>query len=59
MSTLINMIFNPTMFKWTWRYVFTPLLVGIFFGLGHFFAYWLCETNKVKHFENKLMSYIN
>jgi hypothetical protein len=33
---------NPKFYLWIWRFIFTPLMVGIFFGVGNFGAYWLC-----------------
>ena len=59
LAGLTSIVNNPSMYNWMWKYIMTPLLVGIFFGIGNFTAYYLCKTKYVKIVENKLFELIN
>lgn len=50
---------NPSLYNWLWKYLLTPLIVGICFGIGNFGAYYLCHSKYVKKAEQKLMDFIN
>jgi len=50
---------NPALYNWLWKYLLTPFIVGIFFGIGNFGAYYLCNSKYVKKAEQKLLDFIN
>ena len=54
-----GIIKNPYLQNWVWKYILTPFLVGIFFGIGNFGAYYLCQTKYVKYFEDKFFELVN
>jgi len=41
-------ITNPSLHNWLWKYLLTPFLVGIFFGIGNFGAYFACHSKYVQ-----------
>jgi hypothetical protein len=47
------------MLSWTWQYMLTPIIMGIFFGIGNFSAYALCQSKPVKKVENKIYELVN
>lgn len=49
-NMLTNYFTNPQLHRWIWKFIVTPLMVGIFFGIGHFGAFWLSKTKYVKKF---------
>jgi hypothetical protein len=52
-------LLNPSLHNWLWKYILTPLVVGIFFGIGNFSAYYLCHTKYVKKIEKSILDLIN
>lgn len=48
-QAFINIIKNPSLHNWLWKYIMTPFLIGIFFGVGNFSAYYLCKNKYVKY----------
>jgi hypothetical protein len=56
---LYNLYHQPALYNWLWKYLVTPFIVGIVFGIGNFGAYFVCHTKWVKKFEQNLLELIN
>jgi hypothetical protein len=45
--------------KWSWKFILVPGLMGLFFGLGHFLAYYFFSLEIFKKAETKLNSVLS
>jgi len=41
-----------------WKIVVAPMLMGIFFGIGHFLSYFFFSSNKFIKLENRFNTFL-
>ena len=49
---------NEIMNGWGWRYSIRPILMGIFFGLGHFLSYLIFSRKTFTNLETRFNSFL-
>jgi uncharacterized membrane protein YqhA len=44
--------------RYAYRWIMIPAIMGIFFGIGHFLAYFFFSNEVFKKFEKKVYGYL-